>query len=371
MVADPGWQTRTVLFAQDDLPSDVLPSPDTFTGWALGALILLAGLLVLHKILSVTARLLLDDEGVAKKLLLATRAPIRVIVVGSGLLFWINQSNLEPDTESSLRHGSQIVLIAGFGFLFIRIVGFATDSVVSRLPLSDADNLRSRRAQTQVTVLRRVGNVAIGVLTAGIILWTFPSVRALGTSILASAGLIGILAGVAARSTFGNLIAGLQIAFAEPIRLDDVVVVEGEYGTIEEITLTYVVMRSWDKRRIVLPTLWFIENRFENWTKTSSDLTGTVMIHLDLDADVDAFRAEALRFIATRIEWDGEVAAVHVVDATPTSKQVRVTASAIDSSRTFELRAAVREHLLHWVSESRPQDLARLRSEIEDRRMGN
>ncbi len=360
-----------MLFAQDDLPTDALPSPDTFNGWALGALILLTGLLVLHKVVSVIARLLLDDDGIAKKLLLATRAPIRVILIGTGLLFWLDQSSLEPDTYDTLRHGSQIVLITGFGFLLIRIVGFVTDSVVSRLPLSESDNLRSRRAQTQVTVLRRVGNVAIGVLTAGVILWTFPSVRALGTSILASAGLIGILAGVAARSTFGNLVAGLQIAFAEPIRLDDVVVVEGEYGTIEEITLTFVVMRSWDKRRIVLPTSWFIENRFENWTKTSSDLTGAVMIHLDLDADIDAFRAEALRFIATRAEWDGAVAAVHVVDATATAKQVRVTASAADSSHTFELRAAVREHLLHWVSESRPQDLARFRSEIEDRRMGN
>ncbi|MEZ5229743.1 MAG: mechanosensitive ion channel [Acidimicrobiales bacterium] len=295
-----------------------------------------------------------------------TRAPIRVILIGSVLIWWVRHSSLQPETDASVIHASRIVVICGFGFLFVRLLGVVADGLVMKLPLDEADNLRSRRAQTQVSVLRRVGTVGIVVLTSGVVMWTFPEIRALGTSILASAGLIGVLAGVAARSTFGNLVAGLQIAFAEPIRLDDVVVVEGEYGTVEEITLTYVVVRAWDMRRLVIPSAYFVENRFENWTKTTSELIGSAHFHLDLTADVAAFRAEALRFISVRPEWNGDVAACHVVDTDLHALRVRVLASATDSALTFELRAAIREHMLHWLRENRPQDLPKVRGQLVD-----
>ena len=142
-------------------------------------------------------------------------------------------------------------------------------------------------------------------------------------------------------------------------------VVEGEYGTVEEITLTYVVVKSWDERRLVIPSSYFIENRFENWTKFSSELIGAAVLHLDLTADIEAFRAEALRFVGVRPEWNGDVVAVHVIDTSLHSMKVRVLASANDSALTFELRAAIREHMLHWLRENRPQDLAKVRGELK------
>ncbi len=360
------WHTRPVLFAQETPPTDVLPSPDTFVEWSIGAAVLVGAFLVVHKLVSLTVRATLKQPSLSRTVLVKTRAPIRVILVGTVLLFWIRQSSLDVETAASVTHASRIVVICGFGFLFIRLLGVGADGLVARLPLHESDNLHSRRAQTQVSVLRRVGAAVIATLTIGIVLWTFPEVRALGTSILASAGLIGVLAGVAARSTFGNLVAGLQIAFAEPIRLDDVVVVEGEYGTVEEITLTYVVVKTWDQRRLVIPSSYFVENRFENWTKSTSDLIGSANFYLDLTADIEIFRAEALRFIAVRPEWNGDIAAVHVVDTDRHAMRVRVLASAPDSANAFELRAAIREHMLHWMRENRPQDLARFRGELVD-----
>ncbi len=360
------WQTRLVLFAQDISPTEVLPSPDTFAEWSVGAAVLLVGFLVLHKLVSLTVRSFLHKPSLSRTVLVATRAPIRVMLIGTVLLFWIRHSSLAEETEATLVHAARLIVIVGFGFLFIRLIGVSADALVAKLPLDESDNLRSRRAQTQLSVLRRVGTVAIVILTAGVCLWTFPEVRALGTSILASAGLIGILAGVAARSSFGNLMAGIQIAFAEPIRLDDVVVVEGEYGTVEEITLTYVVVKSWDQRRLVIPSAYFVENRFENWTKSTSELIGAASIFLDLTADVEAFRTEALRFVGVRPEWNGDVVAVHVVDTDRHDMKVRVLASANDSALTFELRAAIREHMLHWLRENRPYDLAKVRGELVD-----
>lgn len=363
------WHTLDVLplsllLAQEETPNEALPSPDTFLEWSIGAIALLTGVLVIHKLVSLTVRSFLKQPSLSRSVLVATRAPIRIILIGTVLLSWIRQSSLADDTNAQLVHASRLVIICGFGFFFIRLLRVGADSIISRLPLEEADNLRSRRAQTQVSVLRRVGSATIALLTAGVCMWTFPEIRALGTSILASAGLIGVIAGVAARSSIGNLFAGLQIAFAEPIRLDDVVVVEGEYGTIEEITLTYVVVKTWDQRRLIIPSNYFVEHRFENWTKTGSELIGSAFMHLDLEADVEAFRAEARRFVKIRPEWNGEVLAVHVVDADAVSMKVRVIASARDSGETYELRAAVREHMLHWLRENRPQDLARIRGQI-------
>ncbi len=359
----------SLWFRQDDSPTDILPSPDslpspdTFIEWAVGAVALIAAFLVAHKVISLIVRSTLRQPSLSRTVLVQTRAPIRVILIGTVLIWWVRHSSLQVDTDASVIHASRIIVICGFGFLFVRLLGVLAEGVVMKLPLDEADNLRSRRAQTQVSVLRRVGTAGIVILTSGVVMWTFPEIRALGTSILASAGLIGVLAGVAARSTFGNLVAGLQIAFAEPIRLDDVVVVEGEYGTIEEITLTYVVVKSWDQRRLVIPSAYFVENRFENWTKTTSELIGAANFYLDLTADIAVFRAEALRFIGVRPEWNGEVAACHVVDTDRHAMRVRVLASAPDSATTFELRAAIREHMLHWLRENRPQDLAKVRGE--------
>lgn len=186
-----------------------------------------------------------------------------------------------------------------------------------------ADNFRARRIRTQVRVLRRVVTVAITLLTLATMLLTFPQGRALGTSLLAGAGILSVVTGVAARSTVGNLIAGLQIAFAEPIRLGDAVVVEGEWGYVEEITLTYVIVRLWDRRRLVLPSSWFLEHPVQNWTRYSADILGTVYLYVDYSTPVDAVCAELDRIVNESALWDRHVALLQVVDATERTMVLR------------------------------------------------
>ncbi len=342
-----------------------LPLPDNGEQWLIGVAVLLLTVLVIHKAVSLFARTYVLGDTAARRVLVASRAPVRVILVGTVLLVWTRRSLDLLPSLGWVEHVSQVIVIAGFGFLAVRLIGVLASELVARLPLEASNDVRHRRAQTQILLLRRLSSLGIWVVTVGIILWTFPDVRAIGTSILASAGLIGVLAGVAARSTFGNLVAGVQIAFAEPIRLDDVVVVDGEWGRVEEITLTYVVVRSWDRRRIVMPTSWFVENRFENWTRVGTDLLGSVVLHLDPTADVGRLRSEAGRFVATRDEWDGEVCETQVIDAGERAQVVRFLVSAPDALQLWDLRCAVREHLLVWIRENCPADLVRVRTELD------
>ncbi len=342
-----------------------LPHPENGEQWLVGVATLLVAVLVTHKAVSLFARTYILGDSVARRVLVASRSPVRVILVGAVLLIWTRRSLDRVPSVAWVAHLGQLLVIAGFGFLAIRLIGVLAAEMVARLPLDSADNVRGRRAQTQILLLRRLTNLSIAVVTVGLALWTFPDVRAIGTSILASAGLIGVLAGVAARSTFGNLVAGVQIAFAEPIRIDDVVVVDGEWGKVEEITLTYVVIQAWDRRRIVLPTSWFVENRFENWTRVGSDIIGSVILHLDPMADVTKVRAEVKRFVTTREEWDGDTCDIQVVDTSERSQAVRIIVSSYDSVQLWNLRCAVREHSLIWIRENRPNDFVRLRAELD------
>jgi small-conductance mechanosensitive channel len=195
-------------------------------------------------------------------------------------------------------------------------------------------------------------------------LMTFPGARQVGASLLASAGVLGIVAGLAARPVFSNLISGLQLALAQPIRLDDVLIVKGEWGRVEEITGTYVVLRIWDDRRMVIPLQWFIENPFENWTRTSSQLLGAVVLHLDYATPMDALRAEAGRVVAAAPEWDRRVCVVQVQDATERAMQVRVLVSAAHAGKLWDLRCRVREELLGWLARTHPHCLPQLRTSL-------
>jgi hypothetical protein len=215
-----------------------------------------------------------------------------------------------------------------------------------------------------VRVVGRVVTLGIAVLAIAIVLLTFPQGRAIGASLLASAGIAGILAGVAARSTVGNFIAGLQIAFAEPIRLDDAVVVEGEWGNVEEITLTYVVVRIWDRRRLVLPSSYFVEHPIENWTRYSADIVGTVLLYVDYTTPVELVRAEFERIVAASKLWNGQTSILQVVDATERTMVLRGVVSADSASNAWDLRCEVRENLLAWLQREHPEALPRLRAEL-------
>ncbi len=232
-------------------------------------------------------------------------------------------------------------------------------------PIDVSDNLEARRIQTQTRVLSRVLMGGIIVLGASLVLLTFPMVQKIGTALLASAGLIGLVAGIAAKPVFGNLIAGLQIALTQPIRLDDVVIVEGEWGRIEEIGSSYVVVRIWDERRMVVPLTWFIENPFQNWTRRSADLLGTAFLWLDYRAPIAAIRAELERICRGEALWDGRVCVTQVTETSERAIQIRLLVSARSSGDAFDLRCLVRERMLDFLAREHPQSLPQVRARLQ------
>ena len=249
-------------------------------------------------------------------------------------------------------------------WLLVRTVAAGEKAILREHPIDIADNLAARRVQTQTRVLSRVLMGAVILLGLSVVLLTFPQVRQIGKTLLASAGIIGLVAGIAAKPVFGNLIAGLQIALTQPIRLDDVVIVEGEWGRIEEIGSSYVVVRIWDERRMVVPLSWFIENPFQNWTRRSADLLGTAFLWLDYRVPVTAVRAELERICRDSPLWDGRVCVTQVTDASERTIQVRLLVSARSSGDAFDLRCLVRERMIDFLAREHPQALPRLRAEI-------
>jgi small-conductance mechanosensitive channel len=260
-----------------------------------------------------------------------------------------------------------IGLTACFIWLLVRAVAAGEQAILRDNPMEVADNLAARRIQTQTRVLSRVLMGAIILVGAAMVLLTFPMVRQIGTALLASAGIIGLVAGIAAKPVFGNLIAGLQIALTQPIRLDDVVIVEGEWGRVEEIGSSYVVVRIWDERRMVVPLTWFIENPFQNWTRRSADLLGTAFLWLDYRAPIVAIRAELERICKGETLWDGRVCVTQVTETSEHTLQVRLLVSARNSGDAFDLRCIVRERMLDFLAREHPQALPRTRAEILDR----
>ncbi|MCS4236730.1 small-conductance mechanosensitive channel [Stenotrophomonas sp. BIGb0135] len=249
-------------------------------------------------------------------------------------------------------------------WLLVRAVAAGEQAILRDHPMEVADNLEARRIQTQTRVLSRVLMGAIILVGVSLILLTFPMVRQIGTALLASAGIIGLVAGIAAKPVFGNLIAGLQIALTQPIRLDDVVIVEGEWGRVEEIGSSYVVVRIWDERRMVVPLTWFIEHPFQNWTRRSADLLGTAFLWLDYRAPIPAIRAELERICKGEALWDGRVCVTQVTETTEHTLQVRLLVSARNSGDAFDLRCIVRERMLDFLAREHPQALPRTRAEL-------
>ena len=249
-------------------------------------------------------------------------------------------------------------------WLAVRVVGAVERRILRDHPLDTADNLRARRVQTQARVLGRVAQIAIALIGVSIALMTFPAIHRVGMTLLASAGVVGLVAGIAARPVFGNLIAGLQLALTQPIRLDDVVIVDGEWGRVEEITSTYVVLRIWDERRMVVPLQWFIENPFQNWTRTTAQLLGTVVLWLDYRTPMAQVRAELQRICDSDPRWDRRVCVAQATDCDQHAMQVRLLVSAANSGDLFDLRCAVREGMIDFIATRFPQSLPHLRADL-------
>lgn len=262
-------------------------------------------------------------------------------------------------------HVELIVGIVIGAWLIGAILGFVLGAAMGRYRIDVPDNRVARRIRTQLAIVRRLVYVVMFVIALGAILLTFPGVQAVGTSVLASAGVISVVAGLAAQSTLSNLFAGMQLAFSDAIRVDDVVVVDQQWGRIEEITLSYVVVHIWDDRRLVLPCTYFTQNPFENWTRTSSELLGAVEFDLDWRVSPTRMRDELDRILETASLWDGRAKVLQVTDAIGGFLHVRVLVTARDAPSLFDLRCLVRERLVDWIQRETPEGLPAQRVLIE------
>ncbi|WP_420461313.1 mechanosensitive ion channel family protein [Neolewinella sp.] len=262
-----------------------------------------------------------------------------------------------------IRLARTVLYIFG-ALLLIRIVDVAADTVRHRYSVDATNNLQERKILTQLQYIQRIIGIVIFIITAAFILLQFEAVRSIGTGLLTSAGVGGIIIGFAAQKSIANLLAGFQIAFTQPIRIDDALIVDGEFGRVEEITLTYVTLKLWDQRRLIVPLNKFIDDTFQNWTRTTTQLIGSVFMYLDYTFPVNALREEAKRFVEGHELWDKQVFGVAVTDNNADVMTVRITATGADSGQTFNLRCAIREHLIAWIQENYADHLPKTRIEM-------
>jgi small-conductance mechanosensitive channel len=258
----------------------------------------------------------------------------------------------------------EIGLIISFAYVLINLIKVIQDFIISTYDLRKENNLKERKIRTQLQFLRKFLVAFILVLTVSAILFSFDGMRKIGTGLLTSVGVGGIIIGIAAQKSLSNLLAGFQIAFTQPIRIDDVLIVEGEWGKVEEITLTYVVLQIWDERRLILPINYFIEKPFQNWTRTSADLLGTVFLYTDYTLPLDKLREEYDRLIENHPLWDRKVKIIQVTDSKQHVMEVRVLMSAVNSSNAFDLRCDMREGLITFIQKNYPQALPKTRAEV-------
>ncbi|MFC4143756.1 mechanosensitive ion channel family protein [Pedobacter mendelii] len=262
----------------------------------------------------------------------------------------------------------EIALTVTFALILIRFINVLEDYFYLKYDLNKENNLKERKIRTQLQFVRKFIVSLIILITAAIILLSFESMRKIGAGLLTGVGIGGIIIGFAAQKSLGNLLAGFQIAFTQPIRIDDVLIVEGEWGKVEEITLTYVVVNIWDQRRLILPITYFIEKPFQNWTRVSADLLGTVFLYLDYTIPIEPLRQEMTRLLSSNLLWDKRVNVVQVTDSTKDgSIEVRFLMSASNSSRAFDLRCNIREAMIAFIQTNYPESLPKKRLEFKDK----
>jgi small-conductance mechanosensitive channel len=290
-----------------------------------------------------------------------TRGLSRLALLILAMIIAIPVAPLPPGTAEILARLLAVAVIGLIGWAAIIALHIAADLYLRRFRLDVDDNLLARKHNTQVRVLSRTIDVLLAMITLGAALMTFPAVRQYGISLFASAGVAGIVAGLAARPVLSNLMAGVQLAMTQPIRLYDAVTVENEHGTIEEITSTYVVVKLWDWRRLIVPLTYFIEKPFQNWTREGAALIGTVMIYVDYRAPVELIRAKFNDILKQSNKWDGNVAALQVTDFKEGSMELRCLMSARTGGTVFDLRCEVREKLIAFLQSQHPEALPHAR----------
>ena len=305
-----------------------------------------------------------EGQAFAASVYANVRRPLKLVIVLLGVLVACNAvDNAAGDgLVDAVARLAEVGLYGAGAWLVVECVEVVGDLLLGRYSYAGrTDNLRERKLYTQLLYVKRVVTGVAVVVAIALTLFQFERVRELGTGLLASAGIAGIVVGLAAQKSLANLLAGFQIAFTQPIRIDDQVLVRGEVGRVEEITLTYVVVRVWDDRRLVVPLGKFIDEPFENWSRRTTEITGVVLLYLDYGADLTGVRAELARLVAGHPAYDGRAAKLQVTDASEVSMTVRVLVTARTPGEAFELRCAVREGLLEYVRREQPAALPRRR----------
>ncbi len=289
--------------------------------------------------------------------------PIVLGSAGAAVILSTPWFNLPPDAaEWSFTTGRVLVIIA-VGWALMQIVAWRLRRAASKADITAVNNLDARKMVTRINMLRRVSNVLIALLTCAAALMAVPAAREVGLSLFASAGVAGLVVGIAAQPVLANMMAGLQLAFTQPIRIDDAVVLEGEWGWIEEIDIFHVVVRIWDERRLIVPLKYFIEQPFQNWTRDSAAIIGSVFWHVDYRAPVNEMRKQLEVFCKDSKNWDGRVCVLQVTDARHDSVEVRALASASNSSAAWDLRCELREKMMAWLQDRYPEALPLQRAE--------
>ena len=336
----------------------------TWLQFILAVVVALAAAILVTLLVTLLVHALARHREWPKALVRHTRMPFRSLAVVVALWFAVTTSFPAHSWRPFLDHLFQILVIGTGAWLIGQFLLFVEDLGVARYRIDVPDNRVARRIRTQMLIVRRLTIVVITVVAAGSVLLTFPAVRTVGASLLASAGVASIVAGLAAQSILANMFAGLQLAFSNALRVDDVVVVEGEWGRIEEITLSYVVVKLWDERRLVLPCTYFTTQPFESWTRRSSQLLGAVEFDLDWQVPPAAMRAQLAAILKRTPLWDHRTGVLQVTDAVGGFVHVRILVSAIDAPTLFDLRCLVREEMVTWLQQNQPAGLPRRRVQL-------
>ncbi|MEU9183513.1 mechanosensitive ion channel domain-containing protein [Streptomyces sp. NPDC048484] len=293
-------------------------------------------------------------------LLRRCRLPLQFVMCVALLRGSYDRAEIADDHSEGIGQILTLVLIGSAAWLMMRIATAIVESSYSRYANAHRDPARVRRVRTQVTLIQRVVSAIVGTVAVAAMLLTFPAMRAAGASLLASAGILGIVAGVAAQSTLANMFAGLQIAFGDMVRLGDTVVVNGEWGTVDEITLTFLTVRTWDERRFTMPVSYFTSQPFENWSRGGVQMTGTVFFHLDHTAPVEEMRTKLRDILRECPAWDGRDYGLAVTDSTPNTMEVRALVTAKDADDVWTVRVTVREQMFRWLTTHHPYALPRV-----------
>lgn len=294
--------------------------------------------------------------------------PLLITVSLAILKFFLQEKSKEWEgLLEYLPKVNTVLIILGFTWVLLVLTRILKDNLLKQFDISKEDNLKARKIYTQINILQKVANFVIIFFGLGLILLSFESIRQIGVGLFASAGVAGIIIGFSAQKAIGTLIAGIQIAFAQPFRLEDAVVVEGEWGWIEEINLTYVVVRIWDQRRLVLPTTYFLEKPFQNWTRTSADIIGSVFLYTDYTISFDALREELDRILTATPLWDKKVKVLQVTDSKEFTVESRILVSAKNSPTAWDLRVHVREKMIEFIQKNYPDALPKSRVVLDQR----